>query len=114
MCEEIPDLKLAMENYVLIDYDTKRWVGRHIQEAEKNSKADDFLGHNSKLYSEFTSTFLSYNYKIDVIHLFCLLFLQLRKHAEAVWQVQQGHWQHSSASKSFSFIRNPTVSLIQS
>lgn len=26
MCEEIPDLKLAMENYVLIDYDTKRLV----------------------------------------------------------------------------------------
>lgn len=25
VCEEIPDLKLAMENYVLIDYDTKRW-----------------------------------------------------------------------------------------
>lgn len=24
VCEEIPDLKLAMENYVLIDYDTKR------------------------------------------------------------------------------------------
>lgn len=23
VCEEIPDLKLAMENYVLIDYDTK-------------------------------------------------------------------------------------------
>lgn len=26
VCEEIPDLKLAMENYVLIDYDTKRLV----------------------------------------------------------------------------------------
>lgn len=26
VCEEIPDLKLAMENYVLIDYDTKRWA----------------------------------------------------------------------------------------
>lgn len=25
VCEEIPDLKLAMENYVLIDYDTKRY-----------------------------------------------------------------------------------------
>uniref|UniRef100_A0A2I3GFN4 Histone-lysine N-methyltransferase, H3 lysine-79 specific n=1 Tax=Nomascus leucogenys TaxID=61853 RepID=A0A2I3GFN4_NOMLE len=25
VCEEIPDLKLAMENYVLIDYDTKRF-----------------------------------------------------------------------------------------
>lgn len=29
VCEEIPDLKLAMENYVLIDYDTKRWAKGH-------------------------------------------------------------------------------------
>ena len=31
VCEEIPDLKLAMENYVLIDYDTKRWAFSHIK-----------------------------------------------------------------------------------
>ncbi|XP_018428784.1 PREDICTED: histone-lysine N-methyltransferase, H3 lysine-79 specific-like, partial [Nanorana parkeri] len=43
VCEEIPDLKLAMENYVLIDYDTKRYptvkVTRSSLERRLNSHA---------------------------------------------------------------------------
>lgn len=43
VCEEIPDLKLAMENYVLIDYDTKRWAERQTM---KNKDCDADLKHS--------------------------------------------------------------------
>lgn len=44
VCEEIPDLKLAMENYVLIDYDTKCFESMQ-RLCEKYNRAIDSIQH---------------------------------------------------------------------
>uniref|UniRef100_A0A8C3P076 Histone-lysine N-methyltransferase, H3 lysine-79 specific n=1 Tax=Cyanoderma ruficeps TaxID=181631 RepID=A0A8C3P076_9PASS len=44
VCEEIPDLKLAMENYVLIDYDTKSFESMQ-RLCDKYNRAIDSIHH---------------------------------------------------------------------